>query len=407
MWVQTADAATTGREEIGSSRPSSTSWALSTALIRQAQSATRAGRTSASTAPFGLRGASRDILATGPQTYTYDAEGNRTRATADGVTTTYTYDQANRLTGVDGAISYAYDGDGMRTDKTIGSTTRHLAWDDSSLLPLLLDDGAGSFVYGPSGEPVEQITGSSASFLLQDQQHSTRLLTDTAGSVLGTYTYDPWGVVISHTGTAETALQYDGEYTDAETGLQYLRARYYDARSGQFINTDPLVQLTRERYGYANDNPLTLSDGSGLLTIGRCLSGTLQLGIGFTGSACLQFSSTGDIGATFTGGPLVGGGADLELGPGVEVSNADHISQLSGPFVGVGAGAADVVGGYGEAFGGFDDCDNLIYGGLIGVAGGAGIEGHGDVTYTVPISVNIPSLFGRASSALSGALGWL
>jgi len=38
-------------------------------------------------------------------------------------------------------------------------------------------------------------------------------------------------------------------YTDAETGFVYLRARYYDPTTGQFISRDPLVALTGSAYG--------------------------------------------------------------------------------------------------------------------------------------------------------------
>ncbi len=38
--------------------------------------------------------------------------------------------------------------------------------------------------------------------------------------------------------------QYDGEYTDNETGNQYLRARYYDPATGQFLSADPIESKT-------------------------------------------------------------------------------------------------------------------------------------------------------------------
>lgn len=51
---------------------------------------------------------------------------------------------------------------------------------------------------------------------------------------------------------------------DPETGLQYLRARYYDPGTGQFLTRDPAEALTREPYAYAGDNPLSFTDPSGL-----------------------------------------------------------------------------------------------------------------------------------------------
>jgi RHS repeat-associated protein len=51
---------------------------------------------------------------------------------------------------------------------------------------------------------------------------------------------------------------------DAETGVIYLRARYYDPATSQFLSRDPLVALTRAHYSYAAGNPLNQTDPSGL-----------------------------------------------------------------------------------------------------------------------------------------------
>jgi RHS repeat-associated protein len=61
-----------------------------------------------------------------------------------------------------------------------------------------------------------------------------------------------------------TNLGFAGEYTDSESGLIYLRARYYDPTTGQFLSRDPLASITRQAYGYARGNPLGLTDPSGL-----------------------------------------------------------------------------------------------------------------------------------------------
>ena len=59
-------------------------------------------------------------------------------------------------------------------------------------------------------------------------------------------------------------LVASGEYTDAETGFQYLRARYYDPGTGQFLTRDPIEAVTRSPYGYVGGNPLNRVDPSGL-----------------------------------------------------------------------------------------------------------------------------------------------
>ncbi len=59
-------------------------------------------------------------------------------------------------------------------------------------------------------------------------------------------------------------MQFDGQYSDGESGFLYLPARYYDPATGQFLSLDPQVSLTGEPYGYEADNPVNVADPSGL-----------------------------------------------------------------------------------------------------------------------------------------------
>ncbi len=190
--------------------------------------------------------------------YAYNKDGDRTGAGA----TSLTYNQANELTAYGTAASYAYNGDGLLMSETAGGIATDFAWDQSGSVPLVIAAGSMYYVYGPGGRAIEQVTGSTPGYLLADQSGSTRLITNSAGAVTGTYTYGPYGTVTGHTGAA-TALGYDGQYTDAESGLQYLRSRYYDPATGQFLTPDPLTPLTGQRYGYAAGNPVNVSDPAG------------------------------------------------------------------------------------------------------------------------------------------------
>ncbi len=163
--------------------------------------------------------------------------------------------------------SYTYNGEGLRVSQTIKGTTSYFAWDPTEGLPLLLSDGTNSYIYGPGGVPVEQLTGETPAYLHHDQQGSTRLLTGSAGTVTGKCTYSAYGTPTCE-GTTTTPLGYDGQYTSSDTGLVYLRARNYDPATGQFLSVDPVVPITRAPYNYANDNPLTYGDPSGLSVLG-------------------------------------------------------------------------------------------------------------------------------------------
>ncbi len=216
-----------------------------------------------------------DQLETGPSlTYTYDELGERTKTKpTTGPATTYGYDQAGDLTSVErpkeGEVSeikdtYAYNGEGLRASQTISGTTTFLAWNVTESLPLILSDGTNSYIYGPGGLPVEQVSsGGTVSYMHHDQQGSTRLLTGSTGTVTGKCTYGAYGAPTCE-GTTTTPLGYDGQYTSSDTGLVYMRARVYDPATAQFLTVDPMLAITGAPYNYASDNPLNHGDASGL-----------------------------------------------------------------------------------------------------------------------------------------------
>ncbi len=206
--------------------------------------------------------------------FLYNKNGDRTSQTdsAGGASRNFGYDQADRLitatTGITQA-SYSYDGDGLRQSKTItttqGMTTTAETWDTAEGLPALLQDGATRYIAGPDGLPIEQVNpDGSIQYYLRDQLGSTRALLDGAGHTVATYSYDAYGNPTGRAGNTTTPFGYAGAYTDAETGLQYLQARYYDPAIQQFMSVDPLVDQTGQPYAYAMVDPLNMVDPTGL-----------------------------------------------------------------------------------------------------------------------------------------------
>jgi len=180
---------------------------------------------------------------------------------------------SHRLTGFaqgTSSASYAYNGDGLRMSKTVGTTLEPFAWDIAEGLPLLLVDGSTSYVTGPGGMPLEQVTGTAVLFYHQDQLGSSRMLTDSTGAVQATYTYTAYGTLSSSTGLVNQPFGFAGQYSDGETGLYYMRARYYDPVTAQFLSRDPATGITRAPHTYVHDDPLNIVDPGGLLTAEDC-----------------------------------------------------------------------------------------------------------------------------------------
>ncbi len=231
--------------------------------------------------------------------YAYDKVGERTNTTpSSGPATSYGYDEAGNLISVErpkeGATpeikdSYGYDGNGLRASQTTSGGTSYLTWDSTEDLPLLLSDGSNSYLYGPSNLPVEQISNGTGAvlYLHHDQQGSTRLLTGESGKAEATFTYSSYGEPTGHTGTVASPLGYDGQYTNSDTGMVYLRAREYDPATAQFLSSDPIASMTRAPYSYTYDNPVTGVDPTGLCSLNP-----------FSSSGCVA-----------EGGQLVAGGA--------------------------------------------------------------------------------------------------
>jgi RHS repeat-associated protein len=287
----------------------------------------------------------------------FSPEGNRTALTlTSGTATSYRYDQANQLTQYEGPDAagtatitqgYGYAGDGLRQYTETSGTRTHHTWDRSGGVSLMIQDGATSYVYGPGGAVIEQITAAGQSrYYHHDQLGSVRALTDTDGQPVATYDYAPYGTLRSSTGTATNPFRYAGQYTDP-TGLQYLRARYYDSATGQFLTRDPLEATTRQAYAYAGGAPTELVDLAGqfpgLPSFQQIADSAAGFGdmVTFGGTKAIReligSDGTNYCSGAYTGGEVSGMVAGLALG------GAAAAARGAGE---AGSGVAGVIRGY-------------------------------------------------------------
>ena len=88
--------------------------------------------------------------------------------------------------------------------------------------------------------------------------------------VTDTVAYDPYGTILARTGTTSTPFLFVGQYgvyTDS-SGLNYMRARYYNPQIKCFINQDTLLGSiatvqSLNRCAYTKGNPINYIDPNG------------------------------------------------------------------------------------------------------------------------------------------------
>ena len=164
--------------------------------------------------------------------------------------------------------------EGLRSERKLMETADlnlahrwYLGFGFEEPLPVVLDDGT-QYLYGAEGLAEQLQINNFALYFLPDVLGSTLAVMASDGSVQETYQYDAYGAVA---GTAVnnrlTEYQFAGQDTDP-SGLQYLRARYYDRSMGRFLSRDswtPSVTNPAEHhpYVYADDNPARGIDPTG------------------------------------------------------------------------------------------------------------------------------------------------
>ena len=258
------------------------------------------------------------------RTFAYDAGGNITsvRETAyttgdvpsDAATTTYEYEQGTdvltRYGGRDivysgglpvtyngaslkwtrcgllasyGSTHFEYGADGLRTRKRKGAAATEYTYVGGEILCekrtasgktarmtfLRNHTGTIGFVL-TDGENVNGVYR-----YIRNMRGDVVAIYGSDGSVRARYEYDAWG---NHTVTEDIGgigtlnpLRYRGYYYDTETGLYYLKARYYDPRTGRFISADdpaymePGVVNGLNLYAYCLNDPISYTDPEGNL----------------------------------------------------------------------------------------------------------------------------------------------
>ncbi|GAA2374426.1 polymorphic toxin-type HINT domain-containing protein [Streptomyces cuspidosporus] len=303
----TANCATTGRTtaNLAGAAPYWTSYHYNTAGQRDEQTEhTTAGETK-TTYTYGTQtGQPHPLTKTEtsggtPRTYTYDKTGNTTGRPGTQATQTLTWNPEGKLATTTEpaagskpatATGYLYDADGelliRRATTTDGDTVLYLG---ATEVRLTVKGGtktlSGTRYYTANGQTIAVRTASTAttgtklSFLAADHHGTSSIALDaTTYAITKRYT-TPFGAPRGQKPQAwPDDKSFLGKPADSTTGLTHIGAREYDPILGQFLSLDPLLSPGQAQslngYSYANQNPATASDPTGLCMDpgnGRCM----------------------------------------------------------------------------------------------------------------------------------------
>jgi RHS repeat-associated protein len=205
-----------------------------------------------------------------------------TRNDSSGITT-FAWDYENRLSSVTlpgsgGTVSFKYDPFGRRIYKSSTSGTSIYAYDGDNLVEETNSSGAAVARYSQGlniDEPLAMLRSSTTSFYQADGLGSITSLSNGAGALAQTYTFDSFGNQTASSGSLTNPFRYTAREWDAETNLYSYHARYMDSSVGRFLTEDPIGPMTLfqkipsspttrpSAYLYADNNPILNVDPMG------------------------------------------------------------------------------------------------------------------------------------------------
>lgn len=220
--------------------------------------------------------------------YQYDASGNMTQeGTSPG--NTYTYDAESRLTSAVGSTTggvtycYVYDGNGLRVEKfqissgtcasPVGVTVDLLYWRAISGQTITETDGSGNvkdeYMFFGGQRIARRDSNGNVNYFYSDQIGSITVMTDGSGNPCYQSTFTPYGKEEAIQTGCSTQYKFTGYERDAETGLDYAFARYYNSRLGRFMSADPAGGAPEDpqslnRYAYVGNGGPNFFDPVGM-----------------------------------------------------------------------------------------------------------------------------------------------
>ena len=212
------------------------------------------------------------LTAVNGSTIRYDAIGN---PLSDG-TWTYTWQNGRQLQKMQKAgvtAEFVYNADGLRVQKTVNGVVTKYTLHGKNIVHMISGADELHIFYDAQNRPAVVVYNGTAYAYVKSLQGDIVAILDENGNTVVSYGYDAWGAPLWCTGElAETLgkvqpFRYRGYVFDEETGLYYLRSRYYNPRWGRFVNADVLIGagklLSHNLFAYCDNVPVSFSDKHG------------------------------------------------------------------------------------------------------------------------------------------------
>ena len=201
--------------------------------------------------------------------YGHDARGN----VIDNSRLQFTYDRSDQPTAISGAASgsFVYDAHNRRVKQTINGETIYTVYSLSGAI-LYRDNvtaGEATDYIRMGGRTIARLTNGVATYPHSDHLGSAAAATDASGNLLWREDYTPFGEPRQAPAGNADDEGFTGHIHDADTGLTYMQARYYDPVIGRFLSNDPVGFALAgpayfNRYAYTLNDPINLVDLAGM-----------------------------------------------------------------------------------------------------------------------------------------------
>jgi RHS repeat-associated protein len=214
--------------------------------------------------------------------YSHDVLGNRTTRTtkSNSALVTYGWDELNRLTNYQ-TREYTYRADGLRTRKKLNNASTLYYYDGQMGFQDAERQGASLQTvntvtnYGLGARGLDFMEGLDGNFQvtftkfplydLHGNMTATLSRSGTAYALADQRSYGAWGELRTGAATGSPSGRYVanlGHRQDDESGLIYMRARYYEPSRGRFISEDP-SRDGDNWFSYCEANPVNRVDITG------------------------------------------------------------------------------------------------------------------------------------------------